>query len=166
MVAGFRWHKDGEGVGSLLLGLYDGEGDAAPRGRVRVFSAKQRRELRRRAGAAAQATRSADHPWREWADAEAHATAAGRMPGARRRWNAKKDLSWEPLRPELVCEVTFDQLTNGRFRHNAQFVRWRPDRDPRRAPTTSSRWSPRSSWLLCWPGAPGDLIDGAPLADT
>ncbi len=61
----------------------------------------------------------------------AHATAAGRMPGSPSRWNAKKDLSWDPLRPERVCEVTFTQLTNGRFRHNAQFVRWREDREPR-----------------------------------
>ena len=61
----------------------------------------------------------------------AHATSQGRMPGSPSRWNAQKDMSWEPLRVERVCEVTFTQLTNGRFRHNAQFVRWRPDREPR-----------------------------------
>ena len=71
-----------------------------------------------------------DHPWREWADAMAHATAGGPHAGQPSRWNATKDLSWEPLRPERVCEVAFTQLTNGRFRHNAQFLRWRPDREP------------------------------------
>jgi ATP-dependent DNA ligase len=130
VVAGFRVHKDGNGIGSLLLGLYDDAGELHHVGVCGSFTAKKRRELvaeleplRRDA--------LADHPWREWADAMAHATAAGRMPGGPSRWNAKKDLSWDPLRPERVCEVSFTQLTNGRFRHNAQFVRWRPDREPR-----------------------------------
>jgi ATP-dependent DNA ligase len=72
-----------------------------------------------------------DHPWAAWAMAEAHeAAGAGRMPGAPSRWNSTKDMSWEPIRPELVAEVRFTQLTGGRFRHNAQWGRWRPDRDP------------------------------------
>jgi ATP-dependent DNA ligase len=129
-VAGFRWHKDGVGIGSLLLGLYDDAGSLHHVGVCGSFTAKYRRELVEiiaplRAGALA------EHPWREWADAMAHATAAGRMPGSPSRWNAQKDLSWEPLRVERVAEVSFTQLTNGRFRHNAQFVRWRPDREPR-----------------------------------
>jgi ATP-dependent DNA ligase len=129
VVAGFRWHKDGTSVGSLLLGLYDGEGVLHHVGVCGSFTAKARREL---VGELAPLREGAleDHPWREWADAMAHAMQAGRMPGAPSRWNAAKDLSWEPLRPERVCEVEFSQLTNGRFRHNAHFQRWRPDREP------------------------------------
>jgi ATP-dependent DNA ligase len=72
-----------------------------------------------------------DHPWGEWAEAQAHAQAGGRMPGGQNRWNAKKDMSWSPLRPELVAEVAYENIQSGRFRHNARFQRWRPDRDPR-----------------------------------
>jgi ATP-dependent DNA ligase len=129
VVAGFRWYKTGDVIGSLLLGLYDGDGNLHHVGVCGSFTAKMRRELVAeleplRAGALA------DHPWKEWADAMAHATASGRMPGGPSRWNATKDLSWEPLRPERVCEVEFSQLTNGRFRHNAHFLRWRIDREP------------------------------------
>jgi ATP-dependent DNA ligase len=127
VVAGFRWHKDGMGIGSLLLGLYDNAGTLHHVGVCGSFTAKKRRELvaeleplRRDA--------MAEHPWRDWLDAMAH--ASGRMPGAPSRWNATKDLSWDPLRPERVCEVEFTQLTKGRFRHNAHFLRWRPDREP------------------------------------
>jgi ATP-dependent DNA ligase len=129
VVAGFRRHKDGVGIGSLLLGLHDDEGVLHHVGVCGSFTAKKRREL---VGELEPLREHAldDHPWKEWADAMAHATASGRMPGAPSRWNAQKDLSWDPLRPELVCEVEFTQLTNGRFRHNAHFLRWRPDRDP------------------------------------
>ena len=73
-----------------------------------------------------------DHPWRDWAEAQEDASANGkRMPGATSRWNRGKDLSWEPLSPERVCEVAYDHMQGTRFRHAAQFVRWRPDRDPR-----------------------------------
>ena len=68
------------------------------------------------------------HPWAEWAREEAHMT--GRMPGAHSRWNAKKDLSWIAVRPELVCEVTYEHMEGTRFRHTAHFKRWRTDRDP------------------------------------
>src|SRR3989441_634767 len=69
----------------------------------------------------------ADHPWRDWADAQADATAKGqRLPGASSRWNRGKDLNWEPLRPTRVCEVAYDHMQGSRFRHAAQFVRWRP----------------------------------------
>jgi ATP-dependent DNA ligase len=129
VVAGFRWHKDGQGIGSLLLGLHDDQGVLHHVGVCGSFTAKMRREMVAdlaplREGALV------DHPWKEWADAMAHEMAAGRMPGAPSRWNAQKDLSWEPLRPERVCEVEFTQLTKGRFRHNAHFLRWRPDREP------------------------------------
>ena len=72
------------------------------------------------------------HPWREWAEAQSEATAAGqRLPGASSRWNRGKDLSWEPLRPERVVEVSYDHMQGDRFRHAAQFLRWRPDKRPR-----------------------------------
>jgi ATP-dependent DNA ligase len=131
VVAGFRWHKDGKGVGSLLLGLYDDAGVLHHVGVVGSFPAAMRRELvdvvtPLRDGALP------GHPWAAWAEAQAHeAAGGGRMPGAPSRWNATKDLSWEPVRPERVAEVRFSQLTGGRFRHNAQWGRWRPDRDPR-----------------------------------
>lgn len=129
VVAGFRWHKDGQGVGSLLLGLHDEHGALHHVGVCGSFTVKARRDLV--ADLAPLRQDAVDgHPWREWADAQAHAQAEGRMPGAPSRWNNQKDLSWEPVRAERVCEVAFSQLTSGRFRHNAQFVRWRPDRTP------------------------------------
>jgi ATP-dependent DNA ligase len=126
VVAGFRWHKEGGVVGSLLLGLFDGQTTLHHVGVASGFSAARRREfvdelspLRDRA--------VDDHPWREWAEQQAD---SGRMPGAKSRWNAGKDLSWEPLRPERVCEVSYDHLQRDRFRHATSFRRWRPDRHP------------------------------------
>jgi ATP-dependent DNA ligase len=130
VVAGFRWHKDGASVGSLLLGLHDDAGTLHHVGVCGSFTAKLRRELVAELEPL-RADALQDHPWREWADAMAHEQAAGRMPGGPSRWNATKDLSWEALRPDRVCEVEFSQLTKGRFRHNAHFLRWRPDREPR-----------------------------------
>jgi ATP-dependent DNA ligase len=128
VVAGFRWHKDGIGIGSLLLGLFDDAGVLNHVGVCGSFTAKKRRELVDELAPLREHALD-DHPWKEWADLMAQATAAGRMPGSPSRWNAQKDLSWDPVRPERVCEVEFSQLTNGRFRHNAHFLRWRPDRD-------------------------------------
>ena len=128
VVAGFRWHKDGKGVGSLLLGLFDDAGVLHHVGVCGSFTAAKRRELVEELRPLRDDALEG-HPWREWADMMAHEAAAGRMPGGPSRWNAQKDLSWEALRPERVCEVEFSQLTNGRFRHNAHFLRWRPDRD-------------------------------------
>ena len=130
VVAGFRVHKDGNGVGSFLLGLYDDEGSLHHVGVASAMAAKLRTELAAevedlRAGALA------EHPWKDWAEAIQPDAASGqRMPGGQNRWNAKKDMSWEPLRIERVCEVEFEGLMNGRFRHNARFRRWRPDKDP------------------------------------
>jgi ATP-dependent DNA ligase len=127
VVAGFRVHKSGDGLGSLLLGLYDEAGTLHHVGVASSFSAALRRQL----AADVEPLRAnalADHPWREWADVMAHAT--GRMPGGWSRWNAGKDLSWEPVRPERVVEVAFEQVQSGRFRHASRFVRWRPDKDP------------------------------------
>jgi ATP-dependent DNA ligase len=127
VVAGFRWHKEGQGtmVGSLLLGLHDDEGVLHHVGIAASFTVKRRKELvaelqhlRREA--------LADHPWKQWRmDAE-----TSRMPGATSRWNRGKDLSWEPLRPEWVCEVAYDHLQGDRFRHATHFLRWRPDKRP------------------------------------
>jgi ATP-dependent DNA ligase len=132
VVAGFRWHKSGPVVGSLLLGLYRDDGSLQHVGVAASFSMARRRELldeiapyRLPDGGAAEA----GHPWGNWADAQAHVDR--RMPGNVSRWNAGKDLSFVPLRPELVIEVAYDQMEGDRFRHTAHFRRWRPDRDPR-----------------------------------
>ncbi|MGI8794877.1 MAG: ATP-dependent DNA ligase [Acidimicrobiales bacterium] len=125
VVAGFRWHKSGGIVGSLLLGLYDADGDLHHIGVAAAFTMKKRAELVDLL-APYRDNSLADHPWESWAEA----AAGQRLPGAVSRWNSKKDLSWEPVRVELVCEVSYDQLQGSRFRHAGQFVRWRPDRDP------------------------------------
>jgi ATP-dependent DNA ligase len=123
VVAGFRWHKSGPVVGSLLLGLYDGEGRLHHVGVSASFSAARRKELvdvvapyRERA--------EVDHPWIVEAETDT------RVPGAVSRWTGKKDLSWEPLRPEWVIEVGYDAMEGDRFRHPVQFRRDRPDRAP------------------------------------
>jgi ATP-dependent DNA ligase len=128
VVAGFRWHKSGPIVGSLLLGLYD-DGGLQHIGVAASFPMARRAELVEEL--APYRTDALDtHPWREWANAELQADGEHRMPGAQSRWNAKKDLSWVPLRPELVVEVKYDQLEGRRLRHTGQFLRWRPDREP------------------------------------
>jgi ATP-dependent DNA ligase len=129
VVAGFRWHKKGERtmVGSLLLGLFDHSGALQHVGVSASFTDKKRRELveflapyRKNALAA--------HPWKDWAE---HASEAEqRMPGGQSRWSGGKDLSWEPLRPELVVEVAYDHMQGSRFRHTAQFRGWRTDKKP------------------------------------
>jgi ATP-dependent DNA ligase len=125
VVAGFRIHKDGKGVGSLLLGLYDDDGVLHHVGVASGFTAKRRVELLEELTPLTE-NATVDHPWREWAEAQAH--EAARLPGARSRWNAGKDLSWVPIRLERVAEVRFGQLQSGRFRHGVSFLRWRPDR--------------------------------------
>jgi ATP-dependent DNA ligase len=128
VVAGFRWHKDGGGVGSLLLGLYDEAGTLHHVGVATSFSVARRSEL----AAELEPLRTGaldGHPWQGWAEAEA-ADSSQRQPGAPSRWNAKKDMTWEPLRIERVAEVGYDNLQGDRFRHATKLVRWRPDRDP------------------------------------
>jgi ATP-dependent DNA ligase len=127
-VAGFRWHKSGPVIGSLLLGLYDDGGDLQSVGVVAAFPMKRRAELVEEL-APLRENAAEGHPWQRWAEAQAHEEA--RLPGNVSRWNAKKDLSWEPLRVERVVEVRYDHMEGTRFRHTTQFVRWRPDRDPR-----------------------------------
>ena len=127
VVAGFRWYKTGkEAIGSLLLGLYDDQGVLQHVGVTSSFSMATRKQLVKEL-APLRKDAIKDHPWREWAGAAAEST---RMPGGQSRWSAGKDLSWEPLRPERVCEVKYDHLQGDRFRHAAIFLRWRPDKPP------------------------------------
>jgi len=129
VVAGFRWHKNGPGtmIGSLLLGLYDDSGKLHHVGIASSFTTAKRRDLVQEL-APLREHAIEDHPWRGWAGAE---EGDQRMPGASSRWNRGKDLSWEPLRAERVCEVAYDHLQGDRFRHATHFQRWRPDKDPR-----------------------------------
>src|SRR5438876_323378 len=127
VVAGFRWHKSGkDAVGSLLLGLYDDEGVLQHVGVTSSFTTAMRKHLVPEL-APLRKDAMRDHPWREWAGAAAESS---RMPGGQSRWSAGKDLSWEPLRIERVCEVKYDHLQGDRFRHAATFLRWRPDKRP------------------------------------
>lgn len=134
VVAGFRWHKSGPVVGSLLLGLYDEEGHLHHVGVSASFTAARRTELLDEL-APYRLSDLSEHPWSAWAEQTAEPPAPGdaptRMPGAPSRWTGKKDLSWEPLRPDLVVEVAYDHMEDDRFRHTARFTRWRPDREPR-----------------------------------
>ncbi|HVL51853.1 MAG TPA: ATP-dependent DNA ligase [Actinomycetota bacterium] len=123
VVAGFRWHKSGPVVGSLLLGLYDDAGALHHVGVAAAFTMAERKRLLDDL-APHRPEPGESHPWNEWSDWE-------RIPGgAGNRWNAKKDMSWEPLRPELVVEVGYDHMEGTRFRHVARFKRWRTDRTP------------------------------------
>ena len=130
VVAGFRWHKSGPIVGSLLLGLYNDEGKLQHIGVAASFPMARRAELvEELAPYLAEALDG--HPWQDWANAQVQENGENRMPGAVSRWNAKKDLSWVPLRPDRVVEVKYDQLEGRRLRHTGHFLRWRPDREPR-----------------------------------
>lgn len=129
VVAGFRWHKNGDGtlIGSLLLGLYDDAGALQHVGVCASFTAAKRKELV--AFLEPYRERALDgHPWAGWAGVEAEAQ---RMPGGKSRWNSGKDLSWVALRPELVVEVAYEHMQGTRFRHMAQFRRWRTDKPPK-----------------------------------
>lgn len=129
VVAGFRWHKNGEGtaVGSLLLGLFDDEKHLQHVGVCASFTMEKRKQLVEFL-APYRENALENHPWKEWASfAE---DGSQRMPGAKSRWSGGKDLSWQPLRIELVVEVAYDHMQGSRFRHTAQFRRWRPDKKP------------------------------------
>ena len=140
VVAGFRWHKASAGrgtpeavgdrsghdlVGSLLLGLFDDQGTLHHVGVTSAFTMEVRKKLALELEPLRRDAMN-QHPWREWAEADAHPTM--RMPGAQSRWTGGKDLSWEPLRIERVCEVKYDHMQADRFRHAAIFLRWRPDK--------------------------------------
>lgn len=127
VVAGFRWHKAvADAVGSLLLGLYDDRGRLHHVGVTSSFTVAARKAL----VAELEPLRKnalASHPWRSWSTPEG---SGQRMPGGQSRWSAGKDLSWEPLRIERVCEVKYDHLQGDRFRHATTFLRWRLDKSP------------------------------------
>ena len=132
VVAGFRWHKKGDRtlVGSLLLGLFDDAGSLQHVGVCASFTTEKRREL---VGFLDPYRKNAlqDHPWSHWAEQGIEdGDGVKRMPGGQSRWSQGKDLSWEPLRPELVVEVAYDHMQGDRFRHTAQFRRWRKDKRP------------------------------------
>ena len=135
VVGGFRWHKTsgakaaGEGVvGSLLLGLFDDERVLHHVGVAASFTAVKRRELVEFL-APYRTDALVAHPWRAWAAGSSDDWQ--RKPGAKSRWSQDKDLGWEPLRPELVVQVAYDHMQGSRFRHTAQFRRWRQDKPPR-----------------------------------
>ena len=127
VVAGYRVHKSGpDSIGSLLLGLYNDDGDLMSVGVIGAFPLARRKELF--AELQPMVTTFDDHPW-AWAKQEAGIRTPQNSVGS--RWNNGKDLSFVPLRPELVVEVRYEHMEGIRFRHTAQFNRWRPDRDPR-----------------------------------
>jgi ATP-dependent DNA ligase len=135
VVAGFRWHKNSKPdkplVGSLLLGIYGANGRLNHVGVTASFTDKRRQELVEELRPYDATNDLSSHPWGEWIQAEQAATAGGqRVPGGQSRWTGEKDLSFVPLRPELVCEVKYAHLQGDRIRHSATFGRWRPDRDP------------------------------------
>ena len=134
VVGGFRWHKQApDAVGSLLLGLFDDKGVLHHVGVTSSFTMEKRKALVKelqplREGALA------SHPWAAYAEATARQGSSDperRMPGGHSRWSAGKDLSWEPLRIERVCEVKYDHMQGDRFRHAATFLRWRDDKAPK-----------------------------------
>jgi ATP-dependent DNA ligase len=132
VVAGFRWHKKGERtlIGSLLLGLFDNAGALQHVGVCASFTLEKRLELVEFL-APFRENALVHHPWRGWAEHGMEAGDAGhRMPGGQSRWSQGKDLSWEPLRPELVVEVTYEHMQGSRFRHMSHFRRWRTDKKP------------------------------------
>jgi ATP-dependent DNA ligase len=135
VVAGFRWHKNSTAekplVGSLLLGIYNPEGRLNHVGVTASFTDKRRRELVDELLPYDASSSLSQHPWGDWIAAEQAAAAAGqRLPGGQSRWTGEKDLSFVPLRPELVCEVKYAHMQGDRIRHSATFGRWRPDRTP------------------------------------
>ncbi len=136
VAAGFRWHKDGRGVGSILLGIHagteDAPGDLRHVGVAASFTAKRRAELVDELAPLVidpdDEAAFGEHPWAGWYDAAAH--ESGQLPGAPNRWNASRDQSWVPLRCERVVEVGYTIMTSGRFRGTTRLVRWRPDKEP------------------------------------
>jgi ATP-dependent DNA ligase len=132
VVAGFRWHKKGErtAVGSLLLGLFDDSGALQHVGVCASFTTEKRLELTEFL-APYRKDALAAHPWKQWAEhAATESEGPHRMPGGQSRWSQGKDLSWEPVRPELVAEVAYEHMQGMRFRHMSHFRRWRMDKKP------------------------------------
>ncbi|HYK37424.1 ATP-dependent DNA ligase [Alloacidobacterium sp.] len=131
VVAGFRWYRKGDrpAIGSLLLGLYDDSGVLQHIGVCGSFPLAKRYELVEFLKPYRQ-NAVADHPWKGAFEEEAGDGNSSRRPGGQSRWSQGKDLSWEPIRLELVAEVAYEHMQSGRFRHMAQFRRWRFDKKP------------------------------------
>lgn len=127
VVAGFRWHKSGPIIGSLLLGLYDDDGNLNHVGVTASFTMARRQELVEELAPWRMDDVSA-HPWAAWGKTDDGASS--RMPGAPSRWTGTRSMEWEALRPERVVEVGYDHMEGNRFRHATTFKRWRPDREP------------------------------------
>lgn len=127
VVAGFRIHKSGDGVGSLLLGCNDDNGALRHLGVASSFKAADRPLLLEKL-TPLRLEDVSEHPWGDWASQDE--TSDGTMPGGPNRWNAKKDMSWIPIRPDLVAEVRYEHASDGRFRGVSRLSRWRPDKDP------------------------------------
>lgn len=163
VVAGFRWHKHGPGtlVGSLLLGLYDGDDVLQHVGVTSSFTMARRAELAAELEPLRDGAMEA-HPWREWAGA---AAASARMPGGQSRWSAGKDLSWEPVRIARVCEVKYDHMQGDRFRHAAVFQRWRPDRTPETCRYDQLEVTPPYELAKVF-GARSDLVLARPITSS
>ena len=152
VVAGFRWHKGGKGtaVGSLLLGLFDDAGALQHVGVCASFTQEKRRQL---VEYLAPFRRDAltNHPWKDWAASE-EGESGHRMPGGQSRWSQGKDLSWEPVRAELVVEVAYEHMQGSRFRHMAQFRRWRTDKSPRDCTYAQLEVVPPQELMAIFPG--------------
>lgn len=137
VLGGLRWAKDDKGVGSLLLGLYDSRGVLQHVGHTSSFKAQEKLEL--------------VETLRPYLDESGEASfGSGRTPGAPSRWSAGKDLSWQSLRPELVCEVSYDHMQGDRFRHAATFLRWRPDKPPAACDYSQLEAVPPAELLQIW----------------
>ena len=166
VVAGFRWYKDsvGELVGSMLLGLYDDQGVLHHVGVAASFKRDERAKLTTlfepfREGA------KEGHPWTKWASFE-DSSDAQRKPGATSRWNRGKDLSWQPLRIELVAEVGYDHLQGDRFRHATHFKRWRPDKPPAECRYDQLEVSVPAEIAGIFGGPSGMILRPQPAAET
>lgn len=159
VVSGFRWHKKAPGiVGSLLLGLFDDTGGLHHVGVTSSFTMEKRRQLVMEL-APLRDNALATHPWRAWA--EGMGDGSQRMPGGQSRWSAGKDLSWEPLRIERVCEVKYDHMQGDRFRHAATFLRWRDDKPPQDCTYAQLEVTPAFELAAVF-GASGDTPRSAP----
>lgn len=129
VVAGYRRHVDGEGVGSLVVGLHDADGSLHHCGVAASFTAQRRRELLDELAPHVLADPN-EHPWAEWMNPAAHAEGTI-MPGTPNRWSGQRNQQpWVAMRIELVAEVKYEAMLNGRFRGTTRFVRWRRDRTP------------------------------------
>ena len=165
VVAGFRWHKNGrnETRGIAAARIVRAKARLHHVGVTSSFTMAARKQLAHELEPLRERALD-EHPWREWARAGGEAMA--RMPGGQSRWSAGKDLSWEPIRVERVCEVKYDHMQGDRFRHAATFLRWRPDKRPDRVHATSSSRSRRLTSSRRSSGPFAFRASGAPIVGS